>query len=415
MQLDKLIEKEFGDVIRFTEEDLKIKNWLSWGNYALNYICSKDLNKGVPQGKITSLTGLSGTGKSLLTTSLIKDEKIDSVIIFETEGSPVEGLLNFVDVDLNKVFVVRVETLSSYKINKKNGSVEEVADGKLPAKKENENFFFKEGLTSKVRRLINQVTFNKIDKNILIILDSLANLQSVRALDGTPDMGKRGIDITNFFRSFDNAFEKSNLYFVFTNKLYQTFDPYRPYVQSGGMSVEYNPSLTVQLTTTSGSDSDDIADAELKEEKDRRKTALGSSIKTIKATVKKSRFGTEMRNIPFLLDFSTGGISRLSGLFTLLRDFGVINAISSRTFNVPDIIDKSFFKKDFIERVLENEEEILNKLQKRLEEREIEILKEKNNLEMKDVVEVDDVIEEDVLEGPERSDTVKLMNKDSDN
>ena len=410
MELDKIIEKEFDDVIRFTDEDLKIKKWLSWGNYALNYICSKDLKNGVPQGKITSISGLSGTGKSLLTTSLIKDKKVDSVIIFETEGSPVEGLLSFVDVDLSKVFIVRVETFASYKVNKKTGVIEEVADSKMPVKKENDNFIFKEGLTSKVRRLIHQVTFNKIDKNILVIVDSLANLQSIRALSGGIDMGKKGQDIGNFFRSFDNAFEKSKIYFVFTNKLYQSFNEWQPYVEACGVSVIYNPSLSIQLSNTN--ETDDIADTELREEKERRKSALGSSIKTIKATIKKSRFGTEMRNVPFLLDFSTGGLSRLSGLFTLLKDFGVIENATTRSYNIPGVIDKPFYKKDFILKILDNEEEMLDKIQVKLNEREEEILKEKVKIQMADIVELEDIIEEEILEGPERSDMVNLMSRD---
>ena len=39
-------------------------DWVSTGNYALNYLVSGDFNKGVPLGKVTVFAGESGSGKS---------------------------------------------------------------------------------------------------------------------------------------------------------------------------------------------------------------------------------------------------------------------------------------------------------------------------------------------------------------
>ena len=38
-------------------------DWISTGNYALNYLISGDFNKGVPMGKVTVFAGESGAGK----------------------------------------------------------------------------------------------------------------------------------------------------------------------------------------------------------------------------------------------------------------------------------------------------------------------------------------------------------------
>jgi hypothetical protein len=35
-------------------------DWISTGNYALNYLISSDFNKGVPLGKVTCFAGESG-------------------------------------------------------------------------------------------------------------------------------------------------------------------------------------------------------------------------------------------------------------------------------------------------------------------------------------------------------------------
>ncbi len=41
-------------------------DWISTGNYALNYLISGDFNKGVPLGKVTVFAGESGSGKSFI-------------------------------------------------------------------------------------------------------------------------------------------------------------------------------------------------------------------------------------------------------------------------------------------------------------------------------------------------------------
>ena len=41
-------------------------DWISTGNYALNYLVSGDFNKGIPLGKVTVFAGESGSGKSYI-------------------------------------------------------------------------------------------------------------------------------------------------------------------------------------------------------------------------------------------------------------------------------------------------------------------------------------------------------------
>jgi len=114
-----------------------------------------------------------------------------------------------------------------------------------------------------------------------------------------------------------------------------------------------------------------MTDAEMKLEKEQRKSSLGASIKTLKAIVSKSRFGTEGRNAQFIIDFSSGPF-RYSGLFKLLVDFGVIQKVgASARYVLPELFgDTSFFKKDFIQMMIDTGEEGIDKLQKALESSE---------------------------------------------
>jgi len=330
-------------------------------------------------------------GKSLMAAVAMKDPSLDYIIILETEGGGnSDELITFAGADKEKVRVIKASTFRSYKINKKTQKIEEINDKDVPKNKDTDTYVFVEGIISKLKRFINMIEFNKIQKNILIVLDSLANIQSVRALSGTPDMGKRGQDYNAFFQTFDNAFERTNMAFIFTNKLYQSFDEYNPYTHSGGESPIYNSSVYLRLSNTSLSD--DVSDSEMKDEKSRRKTALGNSLKTIKAKVVKSRFGTEGRTIPFLLDVSVGPV-RLSGLFTLCSDFGVIKSPSNGWYEMEGIFEGKFRKKDFISMVMADEDNVINKIQEKLEEAEIRIKKEKEMIQFKDIDEEGNIVE----------------------
>ena len=193
-EIDKLLDKEFDDLINLSKVDNKVKNWLSWGNYALNYISSKNLRNGIPCGRITSISGLSSTGKSLLSANVMKDPKIDMILIIETEGCNSQELVEFAGVDPKKVRIIRGSTFKSFKTSKKTGKSEEISDSEVPVNKETDQYIYTEGLTSKLKRFINTIEFNKIKKNIYVVLDSLANVSSVRSLNGTSDMGKKGQD-----------------------------------------------------------------------------------------------------------------------------------------------------------------------------------------------------------------------------
>lgn len=391
--IDEIISKQFDDLVDLSKVDTKISTWYDSGVYAFNYICSKNIYGAYPKGRIIGMDGLSGTGKSLMAAVAMRDPKVDYVIIIESEGGGnSDELISFAGVDKKKVRVLKASTFVSYKINKKTKVIEEIADKDVPKNTDTDTYRFIEGAGAKLRKIAQAVQFGNLSgRNILIIMDSLGNMQSIRGLAGGMDMGKRGQDITNFFKNFDNEFEKAGLTFIFTNKLYQSFNQYDPYVQTGGEAPIYNSSLYIRLSTTS--DSDDVSKDDMTTEKERRRSALGSSLKTIKAVIKKSRFGTELRNIPFLLDFAVGPV-RMSGLFRLLLDFGVIKKINAQRYELPGVIEGSFFKKNFVDKILENEKENINKIQELLEKREIEIREERKNIQASDIEEVEEQIAE---------------------
>ena len=68
----------------------EVKEFLDTGNMALNRVLTGDVNKGIPVGRITTLFGESGSGKSLIAANTaalaLKTGKVDVVYIFDSEG-----------------------------------------------------------------------------------------------------------------------------------------------------------------------------------------------------------------------------------------------------------------------------------------------------------------------------------------
>jgi len=400
--LDDIINASFTELQDLSKEDASVKEWISTGNLALNYICSRNLKGGYPCEHITALYGMSGTGKSMLPAIAAKDPKISRVIVVDSEGNGSgASLFSFVGCDLTKVKYVNIQTLDSYKVNKENGKIEEVNDKDVPVsgKLNTPTYEYHVGLILFLKRLIYALEYNHVEERTLVIVDSLSNMKSVRAaLLGTADMGKTQVLINQLFSSLDNALKKAKTTLIFANKVYTDLNnPYNTEgVISGGQAVIYNPSLLVGLTALQ--DNPEIADADLKAEKERRKTGLGNSLKTIRARIKKSRFGTEGRNVFFVLD-STYGMTKYSGLFQLLYDFGICKKNGTR-YVIPGIFvnddgeDISFFKKDFVSIFIKKEEEYIEKLQKAFEEKEEEMKKKAMNLVVNDIDEAREEIKD---------------------
>ena len=54
-------------------------DWISTGNFALNYLISGDFNRGIPLGKVTVFAGESGAGKSYICSGNIVKNAQDQV------------------------------------------------------------------------------------------------------------------------------------------------------------------------------------------------------------------------------------------------------------------------------------------------------------------------------------------------
>ena len=400
--LDDIINDEFLGLEDLSKEDDSVDYWIDSQNYALNYICSKRFEGAYPQGKIVAFAGKSGVGKSMLPLLASKDPKIDRIIILDSEGGGSgRSLAEFVGAPLNKISYKTMSTLDSYKVSiddKGKQKIEEIKDSEIPQKLKTDTYEVHIGLIAFLKKLLYALEYTKSTEKILIIVDSLSNFKSVRKLNGGEDMGRTNKLLNDLF-ALDTVIKKTNATLMLTAKVYTDINnPYNTVgIIAGGESVVYNPSLLLLLSSLQ--DNPEMVDSDLKAEKERRKTALGSSFKTVRATVKKSRFGTESRNGYLLLD-ATYGMTRNSGLFQLLYDFGVCVKNGTR-YSIPGIFvnekgeDISFYKKDFLTIFCKDEKGYIEKLQKKMNEVEEEIKRKRLNVNVNDESELPKEKEDD--------------------
>jgi len=80
-------------------------DWISTGNYALNYLLSGDFKKGIPLGKVSVFAGESGAGKSYIVSgNIVKhaQEQGIFVVLIDSENALDESWLQALGVDTNE-------------------------------------------------------------------------------------------------------------------------------------------------------------------------------------------------------------------------------------------------------------------------------------------------------------------------
>lgn len=381
---DSIIEQEFTEMKDLSKVDDSVEYYVDTGNWALNYLCSKKLRGGYPGGRISNLWGLSGTGKSLMPAVASRAKQwenidlyqFDRIVLIDSEGGGTGlGLFKFVDAPLDRVRYVSISTLDSYRVANDNpDKMEAVNDRDVPSKLVTEKYTYVRGLLCYLKKLVYAMKYRGSKEKLLIIVDSISNMKPFRTkVDGVQDMGLTGKLLNNLF-ALDDELNEIGATVLLASKVYTNIgNQYDPWVMAGGQSVIYNPSLNLKLQEMSSSEELDSATED--REKDRRKTSLGNSMKIIRATATKSRFGTEGRNCWFTLDLSYGPV-RNSGMLKLLLDFKLAEKAGNR-FIVPGVIEQPFYKKDFLKVFAEHEEEYIDKLQPLFDEAEEKMRQER--------------------------------------
>jgi RecA/RadA recombinase len=274
-------------------------DWISTGNYALNYLISGDFHKGIPLGKVTVFAGESGAGKSYICSgNIIKNAQEQGifVVLVDSENALDEAWLKALGVDTDESKLLKLsmamiddvaKTISTFMSDYK-----ALPDGERP--------------------------------KILFVIDSLGMLltptdvNQFEAGEMKGDLGRKPKALTALVRNCVNMFGSYNVGLVATNHTYASQDMFDPDDKiSGGQGFIYASSIVVAMKKL-----------KLKEDEDGNKV---SEVNGIRAACKimKTRYAKPFEGVQVKIPYETG-MSPHSGLVDLAEKKGILKKDGNR-------------------------------------------------------------------------------------
>ena len=274
-------------------------DWVSTGNFALNYLISGDFNKGIPLGKVTVFAGESGAGKSYICSgNIVKhaQEQGIFVVLVDTENALDEAWLHALgvstdDSQLLKLSMAMIDDvaktistfMSEYKI---------LADGERP--------------------------------KVLFVIDSLGMLltptdvNQFESGDMKGDLGRKAKSLTALVRNCVNMFGSYNVGMVCTNHTYASQDMFDPDDKiSGGQGFIYASSIVVAMRKL-----------KLKEDEDGNKISDVMGIRSA-CKVMKTRYAKPFEGVQVKIPYETG-MNPYSGLVDLAEKKSLLTKDGNR-------------------------------------------------------------------------------------
>ena len=290
-------------------------DWVSTGNYALNYLISGDFSKGVPLGKVTVFAGESGSGKSYICSgNLVRhaQEQGIFVVLVDSENALDEEWLHNLGVDTSEEKLLKLNM----------SMIDDVAK-----------------TISKF--MADYKTLPEGDKpKVLFVIDSLGMLltptdvNQFDAGDLKGDMGRKPKALTALVRNCVNMFGSHNVGLVATNHTYASQDMFDPDDKiSGGQGFVYASSIVVAMKKL-----------KLKEDEDGNKV---SEVLGIRAACKimKTRYAKPFESVQVKIPYSTG-MNPYSGLLDLFEKSDMLTKEGNRlSYTTVDGEIIKFFRK----------------------------------------------------------------------
>jgi RecA/RadA recombinase len=263
-------------------------DWISTGNYALNYLISGDFNRGIPLGKVTVFAGDSGAGKSYICSgNIVKNAQEQGifVVLIDSENALDEDWLKALGVDTSENKLLKLsmamiddvaKTISTFMSDYK-----ALAEGERP--------------------------------KVMFVIDSLGMLLTptdVNQFDAGEmkgDLGRKPKALTALVRNCVNMFGSYNVGLVCTNHTYASQDMFDPDDKiSGGQGFIYASSIVVAMKKM-----------KLKEDEDGNKVSEVNGIRA-GCKVMKTRYAKPFEGVQVKIPYTTG-MSPYSGLVDLIE------------------------------------------------------------------------------------------------
>ena len=299
-------------------------DFISTGATMLDIAISNRPHGGIAVGRITELTGLEGSGKSLVGAQLIANtQKRGGVaVLIDTETAVNPEFFKAVGIDMNKLVYVHIST------------VEDIFDA--------------------ITNIIEKVRAGKDkDKLVTIIVDSVAAASTKKEMEA--DFGKDGyatdkaIIISKAMRKITGLLGREKIALVFTNQLRQKMNAPAfsdPWTTSGGKAIAFHASTRIRLSL-------------IGKIQDGNKNVVGVNVK---AVVVKNRLGPPHRVAEFDIYFDRGiddygswldvlkenNLVKQSGAWYTMIDETTGEEIKFQSKDFPKFLDSNITRKEEI-------------------------------------------------------------------
>ena len=301
------------------ETPTDLSEWISTGSSMLDLAISNRPDGGIPVGRITEITGLEASGKSLIAAQILANtQKMGGLAVYiDTENAINEEFLQALGIDISKLLYVQLETV--------------------------------EDIFEVMENIILTVREGEKDRLVTIAVDSVA--AATTKVEQSADYSKDGwatskaIVLSKAMRKITQMIGRQRIALIFTNQLRQKMGVMfgDPWTTSGGKAIAFHSSCRLRLK----------AAGQIKATVNGQAQTIG--IKT-KAQVVKNRMGPPLRTAEFDIYFDSG-IDDFGGWLQVLKAYKLIKQGGSwYTFTRADGTELKCTSKTWKDKLAENEE-----------------------------------------------------------
>ena len=296
-----------------------IKEWVGTGSTMLDLAISNRKYGGFPVGRVSEITGLEQSGKSLLAAhALLNTQKKGGLAVYiDTENAIATEYLSAIGLNLKDMLYIPLET------------VEDI-------------FETIDVITDKVR---------SSDKNrlVTIVVDSIAGASTKTEM--AADFDKDGyatakaLIISKALRKITNLIGRERICLIITNQLRQKLNAPAfsdPWTTPGGKSIPFHASVRIRLSSIGA----------IKAKREGRDEVIGSRVK---AKLVKNRCGPPLRECEYEVYFDSG-IDDYSSWLTVMKEHNLVSQSGAwyqwTDKRTGEVI--KFQSKEFVEKIMSN-------------------------------------------------------------
>ena len=309
-----------------TDSPSEVGGWVGTGSSMLDLAISNRKGGGFPVGRITEITGLEASGKSLLAAHALADTQKQGglAVYIDTENAVSREFLEAIGLDLEKMLYVPLDAI--------------------------------EDIFEAIESIIESVRKSNKDRLVTIVVDSVmgASTKIEQAADYDKDgwATSKAIILSKGMRKITNLIGRQKIALLFTNQLRSRLGVAfgDPWTTSGGKAIPFHSSVRLRLKSV----------GQIKVKKDGVDQTVG--IKT-RCQVIKNRMGPPLKTIDYDIYFESG-IDDFGGWLNVMKQFKLVSTAGAwYTYKRANGKDVKFLSKDFqgkLEADLELKDEIYN-------------------------------------------------------